>query len=159
MSKQSKGGRIPLSQKKEDSAVFIEDDSILALDPEIIREIEAKGLSYRWINAGKYRSGGNFHKSGWKAYMREGSKQAGSLDFSYGSSPEGYIVRNDLLLAVKPKESYERKRAQIQQKADMMAGVEKTRGQELKERMKQAGFGGKVYEGYESNDGEGDSFE
>ena len=150
----SKGGKLPMSQKKNEvSDLFIEDDSILALDPEIAREIESKGFAFRWINAGKYRAGGNFHKSGWRAYRRETKKDEspGSLDFNYGTSPEGYIIRNDLLLAVKPKEAHERKLARVRQKAEMMAGVEKRRASELREHMKNNGLGTKVFEGYEGN--------
>ncbi len=152
MSKQVKSGKIPLSSKKnEASDLFIEEESILSLDPEIKREIESQGLAFRWINAGKYRAGGNFHKSGWRAYRRKAGETQGSLDFNYGTSPEGYIIRNDLLLAVKPVEAHERKLAQVRQKAEMMAGVEKRRAAELKEHMKAAGLGTKVFEGYEGN--------
>jgi hypothetical protein len=56
-----------------------------------------------------------------------------------------------MLLAVKPIEAYERKRAQIKSKADLMAGNEKTRAQELREQMRASGLGGKVFEGYEGN--------
>ena len=149
--KKSNSGRVPMSQKEQSSNdVYQDDESILAVDPELRKEIESQGLALRWINAGKYRSGGNFHKSGWRAYQRKTSAQ-GSLDFSYGTSPEGYIIRNDMLLAVKPVEAYERKRSQIKSKADLMAGNEKTRAQELREQMRASGLGGKVFEGYEGN--------
>ena len=147
MSKPSKGGKLPVSQKKNVATdLFMDDDSVLAIDPELQREIEAKGLAFRWINASKYKNGGNFHKAGWRAYRRESS--SGS---EFEGSPDGFIQRNDLLLAVKPKEAHERKRAQIQQRADLMAGVQASRASELKDKLKSAGMSSKVYEGYEGN--------
>jgi len=158
----AKGGKMPLSQKKSEASdlYFDEDPSILTVDPALKRELEAKGYAVRWINAGQYRNGGNFHKNGWQAYRPDQSATQGALSFQYGISADGFIIRNDLLLAIKPIEHAERQRARIKQKADMMAGVEKRRAAELRETMRAAGLGTKVFEGYEGNgDGDGGDLE
>lgn len=156
MSKPNKAGKTPLAAKTEASD-FTHDDlnySILDLDPELKAEIEGQGLVARWINAPKYLQGGNFHQSGWRAYKAKPVEAKGALDFSYGRSPEGYVIRHDLLLAVKPAELQARWKARIQAKARASSG--KDYAKELKEKLNSAGVGAsvKVHDGYEANEGE-----
>lgn len=154
--KQVKGGRLPLSTKETlDSSDFSHEDldfNILKVDPELKAELEGQGLAYRWINAKNYSSSGNFHKSGWVAYRRKDEASRGSLDFNYGSSPEGYIIRNDLILAVKKQEAHARWKAKVRQKAEIMSGVNGQKANELREAVRGAGVKARVFEGYDEND-------
>lgn len=154
--KSNEGGRIPLSEKDAlDSSDFSHEDldyNLLKLDPELVKELKGKGLAYRWINAKKFQAGGNFHQSGWRPYKREQDKPVGAMDFSYGVSPEGYIQRHDLLLAVKTQSEYSRWQAKIKRRADIMSGVNRNRADELRQAAKEAGVKMKITEGYEENE-------
>lgn len=153
MGKISKGGRVPVSEKDESLGFsFAEfDQSILNLDPEIKSELDKKGLAYRWINATHYKASGNFHKNGWRVYRYEGaSDQRGSLDFAYGVSPEGYIIRGDLVLAVKPKEQAERYKQYLAHRATLQSGKSKDVADTFKKMARESGAA--VLEGYEENE-------
>jgi hypothetical protein len=153
MSKITKGGRTPIAAKIENSD-FSHDEfdySIMRLDPEIIAHLEEKGLSFRWINATKYKNDGGFHKSGWRAYRLPDDVGSGSLDFSFGRSPEGYLIRNDLMLAVKPKELQERWKKHLASKVAAQDVSGKSRADELREMSRKAGVKTTVTEGYDEN--------
>lgn len=153
--KSSRGGRVPLSSKSAVSSDFTHDEldfNLLRLDPELKAELDEKGFVARWINAKKYLSGGNYHQSGWRAYRKQVSNEdRGALDFNYGVSPEGYIIRNDLILAVKPAEHQEKWKAHLRRKADIQSGVNNSRASELREAAAERGVKAKIYEGYEEN--------
>lgn len=157
MNKVVKGGKTPSAVKKSKVEELNDfraemDQSVLKLDDALLKEIADLGLVPRWINATKYKAGGNFHKNNWKPYKvsnASGTSDRGSYDFGYGVSPEGYIIRNDLILAVKPLEQQRRHKSFIKQRADAMAGKSKNTIQEFKEK---ARAGGAVtLEGYEEN--------
>ncbi len=156
--KPTKGGRTPISQKEQESADFMSEDldyNILKLDPELKAEIEAQGLTFRWLNAPKYLKGGNFHQSGWRAYRKKLSdSEKGSMDFNFGVSPEGYIIRNDLILGVKPKEQQERWKKHLRKKAQMQSynNTDQKRASELRESAASQGVKAKIYEGYDENE-------
>lgn len=151
MSTNKKQGRVPLSKKNEESAMVSSDldYDIFRLSPELLKELEEKGLAHRWLNAPKYFKGGNFHRSGWKAYR---SDKKGADAFDAGINPEGFIIRNDMLLGVKPAAEHERWRARIRQHSARLSGTAiQGKTAELRAQVGELG-GGKVYEGYEDNE-------
>ena len=152
----SKAGKTPISVKQAASEYdFGHDDldySIFKIDPQLQEELNKKGLVARWINARTYTQGGNFHRSGWQAYRRTTGSDRSSADFAMGVSPEGFIVRNDLILAVKPKDVQERWAKKIRARTEAQNGASANRGRELKESAERAGVNIKVHEGYEEND-------
>ena len=156
MSTKNKQGREPISQKAAiESSDFSHDDldfNLLKIDPELKAQLDKEGFAFRWINAPKYLAGGNFHQSGWRAYrMKRDEADRGAVDFNFGVSPEGYIIRNDLILAVKPKEQQERWKKHLKKKADLQSGVEMQRADELRSRIRESGFKAKIHEGYDEN--------
>lgn len=155
MNKVNKGGRAPASEKTATSSDFSTDEfdiNLLKIDAELRAELDEQGLVPRWINAKSFIQGGNFHRAGWRPYKRDPSKVKGALDFGYGASPEGYIQRNDLVLAVKKVDEHERYKAHIQRRADIMSGVNRNAAQELREKIKSSGVKAKIFEGYEDNE-------
>lgn len=151
----NKGGKLPLSKRSAVEQANIDreelDMSVLKVDSALLAKLDSEGLVCRWINASKYKNGGNFHKSGWRPYkVNESAKEKGSYDFSYGSSPEGYLIRNDLILAVKSKDESERWRSHLKKKAQNMSGKNDDASASFKEKAKSGGA--KVLEGYEEND-------
>jgi hypothetical protein len=150
-------GKVPVSKKNDVELSHSFDDldyNILKLDPELEKEIKAKGLVVRWVNAKKYQVDGNYHRSGWRAYKLDSASTAGkgSLDFNFGVTPEGYVIRNDLLLAYKTKESQERWRARIQAKTAAQNG--RSYAKELKAAFSDKGVAAKIHDGYEEGDDE-----
>lgn len=150
----NKGGKLPVSAKKAaDMSDFsdLEQLNLLAIDEGLKKELDDKGLAFRWINAKVYMNGGNFHKSGWTAYRRSASTQPKEThEFQYGTSPEGFIIRHDLLLAVKPKEQQERWKQYLGVKAARQSASNDENIKKFKEKAKESGA--KVHEGYDDND-------
>lgn len=148
----NKQGRVPVSKKSAESAMVMDnfDYEIFRVDGELKKELEDAGLAYRWINAPKYFKGGNFHRSGWKAYR---SKKAGTSEaFDSGINAEGFIIRNDMLLAVKPAADQERWKARVRNHAARLSGsAAAAKTSELKQTVSELG-GGKIFEGYEENE-------
>lgn len=157
MNKVNKGGKTPLSEKNaatsSDFAFEEQEMNLLSLSPEIQADFKKRNLAARWVNSKNYMANGNFHKSGWRAYRvpEEIRGDRGSLDFNFGMSPEGYIIRNDLLLAFKPAELQEKHRARIQARTASQNGSNSSRAEEIRESAKLAGVSVKVHEGYDEN--------
>lgn len=124
------------------------------LDPQLKQELSELGLVPRWINAKQYLGSGNVHRSGWKAYRVKPKKDAdiGGIDFTLGVSPEGYIIRNDLLLAVKTIESHEKYKAQVRKRTEAQEVTDAERAEEMRENARKAGVKARIYEGYDENE-------
>ena len=149
MSKQ-KPGRAIAERPNSDFVAASEgyDPSILKIPKELRDELTAKGLAHRWINMREFQSTGGFHKHDWVPYKSETLKRTAS-DLG-GSGPEGYLIRKELVLAVKPKALQEQHRARIRQKTAIQSQIVKKAANELRESLGPAGA--KVYEGYEENE-------
>jgi hypothetical protein len=151
MSNVTKKGKIPSSQKATINSDFDSDSqdfSRLRIDPALKVELKEKGLSHRWINYKKFMSDGNFHQSGWVPY-KPAAKPTGAVEFSFGSNPEGYVIRGDLILAVKTEEQQAHHKARLARKNAIYQQYNKQAASQLKEHLK--GTKSKVYEGYEEN--------
>lgn len=155
MSKKNSGGRPTTEMKAElEAADFTHEDldfNMLKIDPELKEELEAQNLAYRWINAPTYLKGGNFHRSGWRAYKRK-KPATGAVDFNLGTSGDDFIIRNDLILAVKPKEQQERWKAMVKRRTDLQSGSDSSRADELRAAARAQGVKAKILEGYDEND-------
>ena len=125
----------------------------LRLDPKLEKELREKGLAWRFISAKKYLNDSGFHRQGYSPYQREkpaASERKGSLDFSRGVDPEGYIRYKDLVLAVKPQEDKDRYLARLKKTNERyMATGSKQKAAELRERAKSAGVDMRIEDGYE----------
>src|SRR3954465_12316777 len=100
MSTQIKNGKKPLSMRK--TAPLINSDDIfnnpLALDPEMVKTIESKGHSIRFINFKQYVNMGGQHQAHWKPVSLKTLKEWGygtlGVDsFISGTDPDGYVRR------------------------------------------------------------------
>jgi hypothetical protein len=154
----SKAGRVTTSERRElDSSDTYQtddgDDSMFKVPPEIQQEADAKGLVLRWINAPKFQQSGNWHKSGWRAFKRDPTAVKSAIEFGFGTNPEGYIIRNDLVLACKEKEAQDRHRARIKQRTLANSGKDAKRGDVLREMARDAGVSMQVHEGYTTEGG------
>jgi hypothetical protein len=154
----AKPGKTPISVKV-DSRYETEDVefNLLVLDSKLKSELESKGLVHRWVNKKEYLDKGNYHNSGWIAYLPDTDAGAGRHDFMVGRSPEGYIQRKDLILAVKTVGAAARQKERIKAKTKTAQAFMKQEASEMRARMKDAGVkGAKVHEGYEAEGDESD---
>lgn len=148
---QIKNGQKPLSAKKQIRPARISLTDIfsdkLGLDPEIVSEIKAKGLAYRFIAVPHLQKNGGTHEYGWRPYKRE----CGTLDnvqaATLGSDPDGYIRRGDLVLAVRPQELHEKHRAWLKQEAEAASAVQENKFEEARDLVRGT-RSVKVHEGY-----------
>lgn len=153
MNTTQKKGRMPISQKSTENSDFAgpTDTSLLRLAPEQRRELDGKGLAFRWISLKEFQANGNFHKNGYVPYKFESLKKPAE-EFAFGSHPEGYLIRKELVLAVVPKEEHAAHKARIRQRTQAQSQVVKTAASQMRQALK--GSGAKVYEGYEENGGD-----
>lgn len=153
-----KNGKKPLNSKPtrpltEDS-VF---GSPLDIPESIKQELEAKGLSARWIDAQDLYKSGGYHKRGWQAYVRkiDTSATMDSSEFRLGRDPEGVIRRGSLILGVRSKEQSAQHRELLRQKnARLAQGVQKEEAQKLQQFARQADLNAKVHTGYDDENNE-----
>lgn len=126
--------------------------NILTVDPALKRELEEQGLAYRFVNAKKLKESHGYHRRNWVPYRRQSTKPAdGPIDFAYGVDPAGYIIRGDLILAVKPVEFARRQREQIDKRTQALTRHNKASAQEIQERAREAGLRDVVIQdGYEA---------
>ena len=110
-------GKVALSTKPTTSTDLSWEegyDDFLKIDPSLKAELDAKGFGFKFIRSKKFTDDGGFNKQGYKPYKRDRvDKKDGSL-FEFGTDPEGYTRRGDLILAVKPKSLIARDKAKIQ---------------------------------------------
>lgn len=149
--KVQKSGKLPISAKKE-LEVFdmFSDQSLLDINPEVRRVIEERGHTLRWINATKFKLAGGFHKHGWqpvKVSDLPDSLVKGS-NLAYGATAEGFLIRNDMMLASRPSELTARHRASLETRTKIASGKVKAVAESMRENIK--GYGS-VQEGYEEN--------
>lgn len=110
------------------------------------KEIDGKGLAFRWINATEFQRQYGFHRSGWKPYKPD-VKVSGMSEL--GGDAEGFVRRGDLILATKTKAENEKHKLGLKMKADRALGYNKIKAEELRKDMLAAGIASTVVEGYE----------
>lgn len=143
-------GRKPIATKKVAKASQLSLDDVfgnnLALDKNIVEEIEKKGLVYRFVSKKTLTDMGGHHPRGWVPYKPESN---GTMGFLFGSSPDGYIHRGDLILAVRSAELNERHKLYLNQEARRKSVAPKHAAKELRSMIESSGAEVKVHEGYE----------
>jgi hypothetical protein len=152
-------GRASLKSKtqKADFAHLTSEVNLLTVDPELAQFLQQEGYAYRWLNLKRYLQDGNSHRSGWVAYQLADETisaiRGGTISFRYGISPEGYIVRNDLVLGVKPIELQEAHRRKLSEKnRRQSAAVQQEHADKLREMVKESGVRARVEVGYDGDD-------
>lgn len=146
----SKNGKKPLSEKSTPTALGMPDfyKNRLQVPAEILKELEAKGLSHRWINYKSFLEDGNQHEWGWELYKKPvGAVSSDNL--VNGTSPDGIIRRKDIVLAVRPKEHTRQHKEHLKDKVDRQTS-KKTGAGELRSMAKQGNLGSRIAEDSDS---------
>jgi len=147
----AKAGKAPVSEKETTSSFLSEFEGesplgdMLSIPAALKKEIEDQGLAYKFINYKIYKESG-MHKRGWKPYPIQSAPSG--VQKLFGSSPEGYLVRGDCILAVIPTTWKNKIKEQIAQKNKTYANFNKQKADEFR---KSLGGDSTVYEGYDNN--------
>jgi len=128
-------------------ADYDDNQSTLSIDKRLEEELIANDLVWRFINFKEYKKKG-FHSSKWVPYQRTSTPQNGAL---YTQDPNGYTVKQDLILAVKPNSYNDAHKKYLKSKVDRQGNPQKIKAQEMKESLKESGLSGKITVGYDEN--------
>jgi hypothetical protein len=119
------------------------------VERELKEYFAARGLKHRWINMTKFRSD-RFHRTGYVPYKREADTPASVADQLLGTSPDGFIVRGDMVLAVKQQAQADKYRKWLRDKTDRARrNVREQAGAELRQQLR--GLKAEIHEGYDDN--------
>lgn len=151
-------GKVPKS-KRPASNPFSPDDELfgnaLSVPQEIKEELDRKGLEGRFVDAEKLYKMGGYHPKGWVPYKRDKKEgdTLGTVDWKFGSDPEGVIRRGSVILAVKSKESAQKHRDYLVTRAERLSpqNFDKEKAEELRQVAKDNRADAVVTEGYEDN--------
>jgi hypothetical protein len=150
-----KNGRIARPAPKS-KPVSLDDifGNTLSVDPAVAASIEKKGLEYRFISAAKLQANAGYHHRAWRAIKLKDIE--GFSGDAFGSDPDGYYRRGDLVLAVRSKELGDKHRTFLKQEnaRNNARLANKKHAQEMREYVKDNNLeeGMTVHEGYGKDD-------
>lgn len=129
----------------------------LSIPAVVLKELEEKQYSYRWLNAKEMLEKRGLHRSGWKIYRAANPdkvKSKDEFDFSIGVDADGYVRRGDLILGIKPVELQERHKERVREKTrnQDVTRLQQQRAREMRMQAKSAGISDfEAHEGYDEN--------
>lgn len=127
------------------------------ISPDIKQVLQKEGLEGRYVNIKRLQDLGGVSQKGWVPYKIPKEVQEKRAANLFGSDPDGFVRRGDLVLAVKKKEDAEHHRAWLRQEASdnrVNNGMIRKKEQELKDMIKDFGIEKvvKVIGGYGADD-------
>lgn len=90
----------------------------VSLPKDLQDEMRSKGLEWRFINFHHLKQNG-YHKTFWQPYKPD-KKPEFVFGGEFGQDPNGYVIRKDLILAVKPAEEAKKMRNMLKNKTQML---------------------------------------
>lgn len=137
----NKGGKAPISQKSSQMdnnvAKLIPGapKSLTDLPQNCMEELRTNGLEARWIDAVELKKNHGYHKQEWQPYkfkcLVEAIKTNPFMDAASGF--EGYLIRKQLVLAVKTTEEADKQRNYLKFKNNMQMNPGQKAVKEFKE--------------------------
>lgn len=150
-----KKGKTPVEKKSGEKNVAHDElfGNALTLSPELLKELDDKGLEGHFVDYKRMKEMDGYHPKGWKIYQRPKSDTMDNQEFKLGSAPDGIIRRGSTVLAVKTKEQAEKHRRYLDQKAKRQrAAYQKQAAQELRQAARDNRLDSRIIEGYEENE-------
>jgi hypothetical protein len=147
-----KNGKKPLSQKQGPCRVTADEiyGNATALSEELKKELEEQGLVPHWVDYKQMKELDGYHRSGWQIYFRKNHANIDNQEAKFGRSPDGIVRRGTLVLAVKTKESAEKHKAYLKDRAERYSGkIHKKQAEEFRQLAKQSGLNTTVETGYD----------
>lgn len=147
MKKQS-GGRAPVTQKNVVSEFEFgsKAKSMLDIPSNCAAELAAQGLEGRWIDIVELKKNHGWHRREWAPHKFNclvGANSANPFGASEGQY-DGYLIRQQLVLAAKPLEKANARRKYNQMRTKLQANPGKTTAEEFKRFIKENDPGAKV---------------
>lgn len=125
---------------------------LLSLDPTLQKAINDAGLDRRFMNAVNFRKQGGHHNY-WRALNVMSDLGLGQGTF--GSTPEGTIIRGDLVLGVRDKRVSKLHAEALAEARARLSGeqIQKSEAQKLRDHARNIGMGAQasVHEGFEDD--------
>lgn len=112
----------------------------LDIDHALKAELKDNQLAYRFINFKTFKRNG-FHKQHWKPYRRSSRPDNNVL---FNLDADGYTVRGDLVLAVKPYEWNDARKQELAKKNALKSGIVGAKTKEMRELAAKSGIGAVV---------------
>lgn len=146
-------GKKPIQSKPSQKQYDVEfpDDPFanpLALPENFKKQFTDNGLEIRFVNLKKVQQLGGFHERGWVPFTKTKFSNIELPEFHWGSSPDGKIIRGDLVLACRPISLGDKHRAHLRARANRLDMNQKKNAAELR---KMAGGKARVLEGYDDD--------
>lgn len=132
-------GTKPLSQRKGPGTgdfVFTPRNP-LDIPEALKKEIESKGLEYRWLDAKQMADHGNLHKNYWEIYRRDPDVD-GDIGV-FNSSPDKTIRSGTVILGVRPKRVGDGHRQHLEESRKRQNRALRNAGRAFSEELRQRG--------------------
>lgn len=130
-------------QKNADDMVSLIRDSASLVDipADCQKELKEKGLEGRWIDIVQLQKNHGFHNQGWEPYKFDCKLASTANPFiKKDSSLDGFLVRKQLVLAVKTSQAASQQRARIQARNKQLSDPASLKVREMREYIKQSGL-------------------
>lgn len=129
--------------------------SMLDIPSECQAELDAAGLEGRWIDVVQLKKNHGWHKREWQPYKFKCLSGSSSIN-PFGASEgqyEGYLLRQQLVLAAKPAEKAQARRNYVKMKTELQSNPAAVKSKEFREFVRQQLPGAKVHEWDDRDDG------
>lgn len=157
MSKEMKkptAGRVPVTQKNDLSGMgSYKAISLLDVPEACAKELAEKGLEGRWVDSVQLKKNQGFHKRQWTPHKFEclsGAKAINPFGATEGQY-DGYLLRQQLVLASKPIEMANQRRKHNQMRAKLQANPGKAASDDFRRFLKENDKNAKVL-GWDESD-------
>lgn len=150
--KRVSNGKDPISQKTDLTMEFgNRAKSMMDIPKECQQELDKSGMEGRWIDIVKLKTNHGWHKREWQPFkftcLDQKNNPFGAPDGQY----EGYLIRQQLVLAAKSKDKVAQRKAYIKARTDMQADPGKLKINEFKQLVRDTGSKIRVHEGYDED--------
>jgi len=130
--------------------------NLLKISDKLKAQLKSLGYDIRFISKKDLDEAGGYHKRGWKVLKRSDFKDEEGRDiidleqYLWGTSPEGIIQRNEMVLAIRPLTMSKKHREIIDERTQRQnAQYSKQVAEQLRQDAKRANVDMQVVEGYD----------
>lgn len=136
-------GRAPISAKQAQGAKMAELEfgnnakSMLEIPPECAAELKAAGMEARWVDIVQLKKNHGWHKREWVPFKFKCMTQAANPFASIEGQYEGYLIRQQLVLAGKETSKVEARKRHVRMRTQMQANPGKLKLAEFNQFVKE----------------------
>jgi hypothetical protein len=151
---EKRNGKRPIAEKSAAGFGDLDFGNNMRLSPEILNEIKEQHLAHRFVDARQLEKYGNTHKNGWVPYKVKAREATNDIQaMQLGVSPDGFVRRGTLVLAVRSEQIDAQHRAMIVKRNAVQQEVQAQQAGALREMARAAGLKKDIVsEGYDEED-------